>query len=165
MSTIAETLDKVYPRVCGGNLRLAEAEIAKHGLSPRVRGKPPWPRRLALSPWSIPACAGETVHTLQVTQGRGVYPRVCGGNCRPQHRQAGCIGLSPRVRGKRQPCRAVKSWWRSIPACAGETNAFRRGRRFNEVYPRVCGGNRVFALGEPFGVGLSPRVRGKRWRP
>ena len=50
----------VYPRVCGGNAYHSNVSPAEAGLSPRVRGKPPRPRRHRVNVGSIPACAGET---------------------------------------------------------------------------------------------------------
>ena len=53
----------------------------------------------------------------------------------------------------------------SIPACAGETIGERCRRRHQEVYPRVCGGNRRRNPGPSAEEGLSPRVRGKPGQP
>ena len=90
-----------------------------------------------------------------------VYPRVCGGSHLRPARRVGDLGLSPRVRGKRddQPARLHPR--RSIPACAGEARALVRHHPPVGVYPRVCGGS-LFApaLDVAFG-GLSLRVRGK----
>ena len=72
----------VYPRVCGGNGAVALDDFPSDGLSPRVRGKLP---RVAVRhdpAGSIPACAGETVGAVCIQWAEGVYPRVCGGNCR-----------------------------------------------------------------------------------
>ena len=73
------------------------------------------------------------------------------------------MGLSPRVRGKRneQTLRSEKSG--SIPACAGEAVQRDAIQHPQRVYPRVCGGS----IGNhgliQIDDGLSPRVRGKRW--
>ena len=52
---------RVYPRVCGGTDPPAMDWTRAAGLSPRVRGNPPYPRSKASSRRSIPACAGEPV--------------------------------------------------------------------------------------------------------
>ena len=52
-------LPTVYPRVCGGSLRVNGDTGGVQGLSPRVRGKPPSPATSDIQPRSIPACAGE----------------------------------------------------------------------------------------------------------
>ena len=49
----------VYPRVCGGAVRISTNLSELSGLSPRVRGSPPLANAIAYSLRSIPACAGE----------------------------------------------------------------------------------------------------------
>ncbi len=53
---------------------------------------------------------------------------------------------------------------RSIPACAGEPQKLRRERLEAGVYPRVCGGTSADIIALPPLRGLSPRVRGNRYR-
>ena len=91
-----------------------------------------------------------------------VYPRVCGGT-----RWIWCSGwtpggLSPRVRGNRQPGRLPPGWSGSIPACAGEPGTSHRRSAPRWVYPRVCGGTRGWGQRSHNGGGLSPRVRGNQ---
>ncbi len=50
-------------------------------------------------------------------------------------------GLSPLVRGKLCMKTALLTFWRSIPACAGETEHLLCGHPSTGVYPRLCGGN------------------------
>ena len=51
---------RVYPRVCGGNIVPSAKRLRQWGLSPRVRGKPlPYAGAYPVAR-SIPACAGET---------------------------------------------------------------------------------------------------------
>ena len=50
---------RVYPRVCGGTIPTASANIFSHGLSPRVRGNRTHCGPAVGDPGSIPACAGE----------------------------------------------------------------------------------------------------------
>ena len=92
---------------------------------------------------------------------RRVYPRVCGGNGRGTSRGSLRQGLSPRVRGKPSANMPATASDRSIPACAGETDFPRVGRRVGQVYPRVCGGNMLTSVRRGNEKGLSPRVRGK----
>ena len=156
-----KTLDKVYPRVGGGNLTVDRFTTLIEGLSPRGRGK----RLNALCAQrierSIPAWAGETERWGCEAALHQVYPRVGGGNahiafCCPQG-----SGLSPRGRGKLSVpnCRAL--WERSIPAWAGETRRKPKRLNRNEVYPRVGGGNGVLNEQRIRQRGLSPRGRGK----
>ena len=153
---------------CAGETYSAQIlAAAAQGLSPRVRGKQrriltPRPRRR-----SIPACAGETGAANPAGYQSKVYPRVCGGNFHSVTSKIAAYGLSPRVRGKRNGGGYAGQRQRSIPACAGETNALKLRKRSGRVYPRVCGGNASSRCASRYRWGLSPRVRGKRriWRP
>ena len=71
-----------------------------------------------------------------------------------------CQGLSPRVRGNREP--QLKVFWpyRSIPACAGEPGIALSPPPIAGVYPRVCGGTNTILRLPLVNWGLSPRVRG-----
>ena len=71
-------------------------------------------------------------------------------------------GLSPRVRGNHAGDHPPRGDGRSIPACAGEPPADRHGGRYQEVYPRVCGGTGAFGGSLRQCNGLSPRVRGNQ---
>ena len=71
----------VYPRVCGGTLRLHATRADPGGLSPRVRGNLLRVRVIRKARGSIPACAGEPPAAGQCVNTLAVYPRVCGGTC------------------------------------------------------------------------------------
>ncbi len=152
----------VYPRVCGGTGPLQSPRHSAAGLSPRVRGN-----RLRRVGWlfvagSIPACAGEPFCPVHPVFARRVYPRVCGGTVGNRRRRPEDCGLSPRVRGNRPRQFRVHPSIRSIPACAGEPQAFSTPDLLATVYPRVCGGTLHRLYTDARGVGLSPRVRGNR---
>ena len=89
-----------------------------------------------------------------------VYPRVCGGTGSVVLVAASPRGLSPRVRGN--PLHGGESACPrgSIPACAGEPADPAPACVCAAVYPRVCGGTNLAALGSRASEGLSPRVRG-----
>ena len=141
-------LTRVYPRVCGGNAQVTAQLRVVEGLSPRVRGKLSTSTFGTIPPWSIPACAGETRSGPAGPSVVGVYPRVCGGNSVEDAIRYYDRGLSPRVRGKPSSrCCSARSV-RSIPACAGETCRCRALCKRRQVYPRVCGGNRVQTQGK-----------------
>ena len=156
---------KVYPRVCGGAATKAMRSGRISGLSPRVRGSPPRPGRTPGRAGSIPACAGEPQRASLVGKHGQVYPRVCGGAYGRPPVPASIAGLSPRVRGSRNP--PVGPSWpsRSIPACAGEPRPPQPRRERGRVYPRVCGGAGWFLLSICRRWGLSPRVRGSQPEP
>ncbi len=156
----SHSLQRVYPRVCGGTQRGANLCQRQCGLSPRVRGNRIDVDADNLHRRSIPACAGEPAGVDVAVGVAGVYPRVCGGTTWPTGTYTNEVGLSPRVRGNRHLVRPGADTPGSIPACAGEPpeGCHRSGR--GTVYPRVCGGT-----GRPIQRpcnrgGLSPRVRG-----
>ena len=91
--------DRVYPRVCGGTMRMRSGSRMGQGLSPRVRGNPTRDMIRQFRSGSIPACAGEPPARIHRRYQGRVYPRVCGGT---GYAIAGAgidPGLSPRVRG------------------------------------------------------------------
>ena len=126
-----------------------------------MRGKPAQSDHTVPRIGSIPARAGETSPPIDSVAGNGVYPRPCGGNDRGAHSEKPEEGLSPPVRGKRQLFTRQQLGIGSIPARAGETSVPSSSTAKYRVYPRPCGGNRVWS--KLYGVyqGLSPPVRGK----
>ena len=93
-----------------------------------------------------------------------VYPRVCGGTQGVVKRLFDLGNLSPRVRGNPSSL-GTSSWYkRSIPACAGEPLVACSLIVHLPVYPRVCGGTRIWVTSTLKTLGLSPRVRGNRGR-
>ena len=69
-------------------------------------------------------------------------------------------GLSPRVRGNRERDQDPRRRAGTIPACAGEPEAWCRSAGRRRDYPRVCGGTYRSESMVCFAAGLSPRVRG-----
>ena len=138
-----KTLQKVYPRVCGGTPASVASKAKATGLSPRVRGNHVGTFETVNRFRSIPACAGEPIGGIDSARGQGVYPRVCGGTISGTTSGIYGRGLSPRVRGNqfRRHFRRGLRDCRSIPACAGE--------------PIVA-----FSPFSAIILGLSPRVRG-----
>ena len=94
---------RVYPRACGGTCSASSWRYSPVGLSPRVRGNLlPEPVGAQIMR-SIPARAGEPTTTSSSTSARPVYPRACGGTTPPDFIAYTGLGLSPRVRGNREP--------------------------------------------------------------
>ena len=155
----------VYPRVCGGTGSPTRRNTERGGLSPRVRGNRRRRGRRASYPRSIPACAGEPRSIPACAGEPRVYPRVCGGTTTGTTRPTEAQGLSPRVRGNPSICGDPVCQIGSIPACAGEPGSNPAPPPAPEVYPRVCGGTATVADAQANRPGLSPRVRGNRWRP
>ena len=150
----------VYPRVCGGTGLGGAVDVARSGLSPRVRGNPNVTLFWLMGLLSIPACAGEPSACLPLSRPLAVYPRVCGGTHTLADSGLGASGLSPRVRGNPIRVRGSPSYSRSIPACAGEPPSYPNIVDVYAVYPRVCGGTCIALVGNADHPGLSPRVRG-----
>ena len=114
---------------------------------------------------SIPACAGEPPPSPSIPCPRRVYPRVCGGTFAVRWLGRAWPGLSPRVRGNHRGGPGGHPVRGSIPACAGEPPPSPSRACPGRVYPRVCGGTRDERRDGALGQGLSPRVRGNRYRP
>ena len=161
---VAQVIGEVYPRVCGGTRASIAYRSNPDGLSPRVRGNRHPCIVEGYRVRSIPACAGEP-HRSGASMGTDrVYPRVCGGTGDRRGIAEAAWGLSPRVRGNLASMGSRANRTRSIPACAGEPSKMSANSFCLEVYPRVCGGT-----GRPVAItsadpGLSPRVRGNRFR-
>ncbi len=72
----------------------------------------------------------------------------------------GLFGSSPRARGTRQRPPGGPQHRRFIPACAGNTLLWRRGRQDRSVHPRVRGEHFLIGRNESRRTGSSPRARG-----
>ena len=191
----------VYPRGCGGTSSFRYLYPRGCGGTRPIEGG----RTLR----SIPAGAGEPRKSASPRRASSaaVYPRGCGGTWVAIKSGRLCIyvGLSPRVRGNRSIAEGLTVVHRlgSIPAGAGEPSLRcsgteesiglsprvrgnrKRQTRYDEVYPRGCGGTIHATIygdeasgsipagaGEPVRItvvhmanqGLSPRVRGNQGR-
>ena len=152
----------VYPRIHGGNRRVARRGGFQSGLSPHSRGKRAEKEDAETARRSIPAFTGETYRWGVVVCHRRVYPRIHGGNLNMSGGSTTVRGLSPHSRGKHQSSLSAVEQKRSIPAFTGETIG--REQHFGEpaVYPRIHGGNAKYQARPDFAQGLSPHSRGKR---
>ena len=136
---LGRSVRQVDPRVCGEDGNQHRGMTFYRGRSPRVRGRHLSGRRIRRPRGSIPACAGKTIRSGVTLTNCWVDPRVCGEDyplfCSP----FGCVGRSPRVRGR--PMRPFRRPFqkRSIPACAGKTNTQTVKMPAIMVDPRVCG--------------------------
>ena len=150
-----------HPRVCGENKELEFYEPAQLGSSPRVQGKPCLRRPGRRTHRLIPACAGKTLALWRFRASFRAHPRVCGENHYRVSVDCNRRGSSPRVRGKLNVWQNLQARVGLIPACAGKTPW--RLRTLNRVaaHPRVCGENVDALRRAGWGIGSSPRVRGK----
>ena len=97
--SIAATLRRVYPRVCGGTPTKLVTNHSNIRLSPRMRGNREAQRGSDAVETSIPAYAGEPSSSSSSSSSSGVYPRVCGGTDGANPRVTRTSRLSPRMRG------------------------------------------------------------------
>ena len=162
--TYGSAVERVYPRVCGGTLYGYHVVRDMLGLSPRMRGNPSLPLKKGCCAGSIPAYAGEPPAHSHDWRSERVYPRVCGGTLVADNIIEDANGLSPRMRGNPGGVGGRKGGCGSIPAYAGEPSVKPKSWNAIWVYPRVCGGTDLLRLTGLLPQGLSPRMRGNRWR-
>ena len=159
------SLRAAYPRACGATLRGTLKDQADYGLSPRVRGNPPWARKPAPPCGPIPARAGQPLCGRCRTGPAGAYPRACGATFSVVHWYCMRQGLSPRVRGNLQRDGFAQSDAGPIPARAGQPDCCRNHASAPGAYPRACGATRHRRGRCCQESGLSPRVRGNQAMP
>ena len=150
-----------HPRLCGANRALMAQHSLQCGSSPLVRGKHPSMPRALSAIRIIPACAGQTTHTLLEPYDLSDHPRLCGANRVCDARGWLVAGSSPLVRGKPSCSTSSKVHCRIIPACAGQTAWNACGSPTVPDHPRLCGANFALPSLSTLHVGSSPLVRGK----
>ena len=150
----------VHPRVCGEQQAISVLSQVITGSSPRVRGTACWMAVACRFQRFIPACAGNRTHDDWTDPGTAVHPRVCGEQPDCQPLRCASTGSSPRVRGTDHDQEQDVERSRFIPACAGNSAAYRSYWGDAPVHPRVCGEQRCRSPERPKNSGSSPRVRG-----
>ena len=111
---------RVYPRTCGGTIKVSSNPGDVVGLSPHVRGNLAQEIPDLVLGRSIPARAGEPPAHAAQSPGTGVYPRTCGGTFGDRRQTCWWTGLSPHVRGNLLQGQVHIYAIGSIPARAGE---------------------------------------------
>ena len=151
-----------YPRTSGGTRPRASSCARRPGLSPHERGN----LRLHVRPVSgrgtIPARAGEPLHTPYPTSFPRDYPRTSGGTGAGGQTPGRGWGLSPHERGNHEPAPERHAARGTIPARAGEPPAPRPSSLRARDYPRTSGGTLHCALPDRLVWGLSPHERGNQ---
>ena len=154
----------VHPRACGEHIVPIAGFISTNGSSPRMRGTlftaaaPTHRRRF------IPAHAGNTARPAAHLGELAVHPRACGEHNHPEGYGLEQCGSSPRMRGTQNGVTPALTFWRFIPAHAGNTGSSRSAEINFPVHPRACGehlGNIIVTTEDG---GSSPRMRGTRGR-
>ena len=110
----------------------------------------------------IPARAGQTTRTRNISAQTTDHPRACGANSMLRRDSIVVSGSSPRVRGKHAAHFVGQPLERIIPARAGQTRRYWRTSPGSSDHPRACGANSVKQRTVPHVHGSSPRVRGKQ---
>ena len=134
-------VERVDPRMRGGDGRNRDGFVAVAGRSPHARGRPHRfiPRRVVGG--SIPACAGETRLSPGWRWPGRVDPRMRGGDTIARQAKSGSAGRSPHARGRHHAGRVPDVDGGSIPACAGETTGTKLWSAVGKVDPRMRGGD------------------------
>ena len=113
----------------------------------------------------IPADAGSTWASEQVTVYRGDHPRGCGEHCFSGSGRPSLSGSSPRMRGALGSGCAIAAPGGIIPADAGSTTypTSDSGRAWD--HPRGCGEHTQYSFTPVLLGGSSPRMRGAPSEP
>ena len=156
-----------HPRACG-ELVSASPEAtrfyASSGSSPRMRGTQELGLLLGHERRIIPAHAGNSDPAPVSAAILADHPRACGELRSAISTPQWMHGSSPRMRGTRESCRYPATWWRIIPAHAGNSFAPLVVVIEQPDHPRACGELERRRIFDGEDVGSSPRMRGTRRR-
>ena len=134
------------------------------GSSPLTRGKRQEKNPRENPPWLIPAHAGKTCQPHTPPTRVTAHPRSRGENFSMISFRGSYNGSSPLTRGKLTLVFYHSFSSRLIPAHAGKTHAFDRGRATHAAHPRSRGENLVCCVLWGVYGGSSPLTRGKLHR-
>ncbi len=157
-ATLARARD--HPRVGGGTWRGGWAWHNFLGPSPRGRGNPGCARRRWPGRGTIPAWAGEPPQPGTSAGRIRDHPRVGGGTPSGPKQSPHLAGPSPRGRGNRRKRPRCSLHTGTIPAWAGEPEAWGRISEQMRDHPRVGGGTMTTVAFCEVDPGPSPRGRG-----
>ena len=113
-----------HPRACGANGFVSLGVSFASGSSPRMRGKRDVWGEVCARGRIIPAHAGQTSAMAVACKPLADHPRACGANGVTSTGLPAVSGSSPRMRGKRTDNSGAISFYRIIPAHAGQTVRF-----------------------------------------
>ena len=130
------------------------------GSSPLARGAQHAVGDAARLDGIIPACAGSTASSADVTFSRRDHPRLRGEHSFQASLRACPAGSSPLARGARQ--KPAQNWDDAgiIPACAGSTNAEAAKESAEGDHPRLRGEHLTYSAPSRLTRGSSPLARG-----
>ena len=130
------------------------------GLSPHLRGNLRRRCRRRRGYGSIPAPAGKPSAILNLSSPCRVNPRTCGETANCVRITVDSRGLSPHLRGNRNPDSGLSVRRGSIPAPAGKPGPDAIFTSSIQVYPRTCGETSIVEVNMSEKSGLSPHLRG-----
>ncbi len=108
----------------------------------------------------IPAHAGNRPRSVTPLTRGSVHPRACGEQNTPRRCSHELYGSSPRMRGTGGSIGRRGSFFRFIPAHAGNSIITADGRILTPVHPRACGEQDQNRSAHSSRGGSSPRMRG-----
>ena len=149
-----------HPRICGEHYMRSSSASSVGGSSPHMRGTLIRPLPDLILFGIIPAYAGNTSRTRNVTRSDGDHPRICGEHVGAFVHDVRRGGSSPHMRGTPGPCPPLPYARWIIPAYAGNTFDCGLTLSSDEDHPRICGEHRERLLHVTAGQGSSPHMRG-----
>ena len=149
-----------HPRLCGEYQKLHQEHFTTLGSSPPVRGILFLPDTSKDGYRIIPACAGNTLMSMDTFIISEDHPRLCGEYCHLSKFSSGMPGSSPPVRGILLLFFLSLILLGIIPACAGNTTSMKRRNVSLTDHPRLCGEYAKIRSIPCLLLGSSPPVRG-----
>ena len=146
--------------MCGEQWALRALFDFSAGSSPRVRGTVLLGLHEPLDVGIIPACAGNSSSSQDLTLSSRDHPRACGEQATCRWKSQSRMGSSPRVRGTGLHLHQARQGPGIIPARAGNSLQVMRHGGINRDHPRACGEQEFSSIVSNKGKGSSPRVRG-----
>ena len=152
----------VHPRWRGEHRGASPRFFSSRGSSPLARGTRSPDKMTALSRRFIPADAGNTASSCELTRHQAVHPRWRGEHLSPGMKRALNSGSSPLARGTPLSGCSQSGWPRFIPAGAGNTPLCCPAVKASTVHPRWRGEHGVMQRDLVALLGSSPLARGTR---
>ena len=153
-------LTTVHPRRRGEHTLDVTGDDATIGSSPQARGTLILPAFTSTSTRFIPAGAGNTLQQNSQRSSRPVHPRRRGEHSPFLPLPVRNAGSSPQARGTPRTLEPCRSFWRFIPAGAGNTSHIVTLEGATTVHPRRRGEHNGSKSRTTRIAGSSPQARG-----
>ena len=159
----AAALPTVHPRRRGEHVLLRNDCRPVAGSFPQARGTPPAAADCPRQSRFIPAGAGNTLTLAARGTWTAVHPRRRGEHVRRRRLSPAQDGSSPQARGTLKSHRSYYSYYRFIPAGAGNTRRGGPALISQPVHPRRRGEHAQGQIQMDANYGSSPQARGTQW--